>query len=259
MNRQHLLEWEDLPWFPGTLRNLMTDYLRHAIHVFRMAKPVVPILNRLLTETGQSTIVDLASGGGGPWPSLAPALTADHPELRIVLTDLYPNVPAMEHVRDAVGSAVEIRRTPVDARAVPDDLPGLRTQFLSLHHFTPEQVRGIFGNAVAGGHPIAVFEFQERSLSNAVQFAFSPAFVAVLTLGIRPFTWTRLIYTYVIPIVPLLIMWDGIVSVLRTYTTEEVNAIIETVPGSETYDWDVGSEKTGPITVFRAIGVPRPG
>jgi hypothetical protein len=257
MHRRHLFEWEDLPGFPSVLRDLMTDYLRHAVQVFGLARPVVPILEELLERTGQRTIIDLASGGGGPWRTLAPALRASHPELRIVLSDLHPNVAALEATRDVAGPGIEVRHEPLDARTVPGDLEGLRTQFLSLHHFEPDDVRAMLGRAVAGGHPIAAFEFQARSLGQAIQFALSPIFVLILSLMIRPFRWRRLLFTYLIPLVPLLIMWDGIVSVLRTYTVQEVNEIIATVPGGETYTWDVGIERSGPATVFRLIGVPR--
>jgi len=258
MRRRQLFEWEDLAGFPSVLRDLMTDYLRHAVQVFGLAKPVIPILDELLERTGRRTIVDLASGGGGPWRTLAPALRARYPELRIVLSDLHPNVSALERTRDVAGPGIEVRREPLDARSVPGDLEGLRTQFLSLHHFAPEDVRAMLARAVAGGHPIAAFEFQERSVAQVIQFALSPIFVLILSLTIRPFRWRRLLFTYLIPIVPLLIMWDGVVSVLRTYTVEEVNQIIATVPGGETFAWDVGIEKSGPATVFRLIGVPRP-
>ena len=79
----------------------------------------------------------------------------------------------------------------------------------------------------------------------------------LLTPAIRPFSFRRLLFTYLIPVVPPAVMWDGIVSVLRTYTVDEVNAIIATVPGADTYRWEVALTTEGRVTLFHAIGQPR--
>lgn len=255
MKRRHLFEWEDFPWFPATLRNLMTDYLRHVIIQFKMYEPVVPVLERLLDRTKLTTIIDLASGGGGPWAALAPALLEKHPQLKVLLTDLYPNVQAMESVKNAAPDNIEVMKEPVNVLQVPNELRGLRTQFLSLHHFKPEQAKAIFQNAIKSNQPIAVFEFQERSLAQVIQFALSPLFVLLLSPFIRPFTFNRIFFTYIIPVVPICVMWDGIVSVLRTYTSSEVKAIIESIPDADTFEWDIRSEKHGQVTCFQAIGL----
>ncbi|QDU83770.1 hypothetical protein Pla163_08710 [Planctomycetes bacterium Pla163] len=257
MRRLHLFEWEDQFWFPATLRDLMTDYLRFVVALFKMSAPVVPLLDRLLTETGSTRIVDLASGGGGPWGTLAPALRESHPDLRVTLTDRYPNLSALRVAAASAPEVIEIRTEPVDALDVPDDLDGVRTQFLSLHHFRPDQVRAIFANAVAAGRPIAVFEFQQRDLAHLIRFALSPVFVLLLSWAIRPFSLRRILFTYLIPVVPLLIMWDGVVSVLRTYTPDELERIVASVPGAAGYDWDVGAATEGQASVVRAIGRPR--
>ena len=257
MKRYHLFEWEDQAWFPSRLRDLMTDYLRHVTVLFKMHEPIVPILDQTLKATNSDTIIDLASGGGGPWPALAPALRDIHPNLKVVLTDLYPNVKALEAVRQTAPDVIEVRKESIDALHVPDDLPGLRTQFLSLHHFEPAHVKLIFQNAITARQPIAVFEFQQRTPAHILQFALSPIFVQLLSFTIRPFSVARLLFTYGLPLVSFFVMWDGIVSALRTYTPDEVRAIITTIPEANLYDWDIRAEKAGQVTVFRAVGTPR--
>lgn len=257
VKRLHLFEWEDQAWFPATLRDLMTDYLRFVVGLFKLSAPVVPLLDRLLAETGATRIVDLASGGGGPWRTLAPALRESHPDLRVTLTDRYPNLAALRAVAASAPAMIEVRAEPLDALDVPPELDGVRTQFLSLHHFRPDQVRAIFQNAIEARRPIAVFEFQQRDLAHVVQFALSPLFVLLLSWAIRPFSLRRLLFTYLIPVVPLLVMWDGVVSVLRTYRPDELERIIASVPGADGYLWDVGAHKEGAASVVRAIGRPR--
>ena len=256
LKRRHLFELEDQTWFPVVIRDLMTDYLGHVVGLFDMHLPVVAMISRLIDSTGCDRIIDLASGGGGPWPKLGPALQSQHPELKVVLTDRYPNLRALERVRAKNPDIFDVRNEPVDARDVPEELSGIRTQFLSLHHFQEHDVRRIFENAIDGNHPIAVFEFQQRTLSNAVQFALSPIFVLILTLMIRPITLSRVLFTYLIPIVPLAIGWDGVVSVLRTYTPEELESIVRSVEGSDGYEWSFGVDRSTRVPCVYAIGKP---
>ena len=258
--RLQLFEWEDLPWFPAVIRDCATDYLRHVTGVFNMHVPVVSILAPLLRQRGAAQVVDMASGGGGVWPKLAPALVEelaqDGLDFDVTLTDYYPNIVALAWVASLAPNVINYRSTSVNALDVPADLPGVRTQFLSLHHFSPDNVVRILENAVQAGEPIALFEFQKRDWAHIIQFALSPLLVLLMTPMIKPFSWRRLFFTYLVPVVPLLVAWDGVVSALRTYTVAEVEAMIARVDGHETYGWEVQSRKQGLVTVFSAVGWP---
>ncbi len=58
-------------------------------------------------------------------------------------------------------------------------------------------------------------------------------------LKIRPFRWSRLLWTYLAPIIPLVLLFDGVVSCLRTYQPQELREIIEKLSVSE-YQWQIG-------------------
>lgn len=257
MRRYHLFEIEDQPWFPAFLRDYMTDFLRSVSDWMHLFEPAVPILECGLQATGGTTIVDLASGGGGGWRKVAGDLAPRVPGLQIVLTDLYPNRTALERLMAAAPTVFRLESQPVDARAVPPELTGLRTQFLSLHHFRPEQARRILQNAVDSGAPIAIFELQQRGIVDALKFALSPINVLLTTPLIRPFRWGRLFWTYLIPIVPLAVMWDGVVSVLRTYTPDELREMVAGLDGGETYEWEIGVAKGGKAPMPYLLGYRR--
>ena len=61
-----------------------------------MYKPVVPILIDLLKQT-TTQIIDLASGGGGGLVKLERTSEKEIPEIKINLSDFYPNIPAFEN------------------------------------------------------------------------------------------------------------------------------------------------------------------
>lgn len=256
MKRKHLFEFEDQKWFPGFLRNYLTDFLQFVSNKFNVYKGAVPLLSQTLTKSGNTTIVDLASGGGGGLINLVSMLEKEHPDLNVVLTDYYPNEKAFSFTAKQ-SPRFSYRTESIDARNVPSDLKGLRTQFLSLHHFREEDAVKILQNAVDAKSAIAMFESQERNIKSVIAMIFSPLNVLFVTPMIKPFSARRIIFTYIIPLVPLFVMLDGILSALRTYTVPEMEELVSRVKSHETYDWKIGKVKSGPATILHLIGTPK--
>jgi hypothetical protein len=232
--RLHLFEFEDQSWFPALVRDLATDYLCFIQSALRLDRPIVPVLATALRATGAREILDLCSGGGGPAVSLERALGDLGVSVRIRLTDRFPNRGAFQRIAQASRGQISFVPESVDARSVPPRLKGFRTIFNSFHHFRPADARRILRDAVDAGQPIAVFEYPERSgLVIFLTFCLTPLLVALLTPLIRPFRWSRFLFTYVLPLVPLICWWDGVISHLRAYTVDELRMLAsEATPGS---------------------------
>lgn len=236
MRRLHLIELEDQPWFPTVIRDLATDYLQFIQERFRIDRAMTPLVRRALDEGRADQIVDLCSGGSGPLLGVVTDLAAEGRTIRATLTDLYPNLPAFEKIAAASRGLVRYERDPIDARRVPPRLAGLRTIFNAFHHLRPADARAVLHAAAADRQPIAILEISERSLRTA-PVLLSPLFVWIATPFMRPFTWPRFFWTYVLPLVPLTVLWDGIVSQLRAYTVDELYGLAE---GSAPMRWEAG-------------------
>lgn len=238
--RLHLFEFEDQPWFPALIRDFATDYLCFVQSALRLDRPIDPVLAAALRATGAREILDLCSGGGGPAISLQRALAAVDLAVRITLTDRFPNRRAFQRIAEASRGQISYVAESVDARCVPPQLKGFRTIFNSFHHFRPADARRILRDAVEPGQSIAVFEYPERSgLIIFLTFCLTPLLVALLTPLIRPFRWSRFLFTYVLPLVPLTCWWDGVISHLRAYTVDELKMLAsEAAP--ESYQQDAG-------------------
>jgi len=239
------------------VRDLATDYLRFMETKFALHRPVVPLLEEALRESGATRLVDLCSGGAGPVVSLVAELRARGLAVTAVLTDKFPNVGAFADVAGASGGAIAFERIPVDAQAVPARLTGFRTIFNSFHHFSPNAATAVLRDAVMARQPIGVFEIPERSLANLVPFLFTPLFVFAVTPFIRPFRWQRLLWTYLLPLVPLTCWWDGLVSQLRAYHPEELEALA--VRLAPVHRWRAGRVPVGhvPGHLTYLIGLPQ--
>jgi hypothetical protein len=239
VRRLHLFEWEDSPHFPAWLRRYLTDLLRHQLGSVYL--PAVPLLARWLRQCGCDSVVDLCSGSGGPWPVLRPALAAAGVEVEVMLTDRFP--------------APGVRR--VDARAIPPELRGCRTLFTAFHHFPPAEARALLARAAEERVPIAVFEFTARRPARLLGMLLSPALVWRDTLALPDRGWPRLFWTYLLPVVPLVYLWDGLVSNLRSYTPDELRRMTDSI-GEPAYEWEIGGV-AGPLEITYLLGTPAAG
>jgi len=256
VSRLHLLEIAEQPWCPRAVRDGLTDYLAFVVDRGRAYAAAVPLLARALDATRPSVsapaaVVDLASGAGGPWKALAAELAELDVPVRVCLTDLHPNADAYARLAAESGGAVAGRAEPVPADAVPPALYGFRTMFSAFHHFAPAAARRVLADAAARGAGIAVFEATRRDVRAVVLTLLTPLLVLLATPFIRPFRWSRLLWTYVVPAIPLVVLFDGVVSCLRTYTPDELRALAAGIDGLR---WEAGEAGSGPVPVTYLLG-----
>lgn len=265
MRRLHLFEFTDLPGCPEPVRRLVTDYLRFVLWLFRVEELLTALLRRLLDRSGARRLVDLCSGASGPLVPLLRRLGGA--PVSALLTDRFPNLPALEAAAAQGGGAIDYVPTSVDATAVPPELEGARTLFQSLHHFPPPLARAILGDAARRGAAIGIFEVTAREALPILSSFLLIPLVLVITPFIRPLTPWRLLLTYVLPIAPFVIFWDALVSSLRSYTVDELRALTEGLPegaggdgsAAGAYVWEAGQLRHRGFPVTYLLGYPRPG
>ena len=257
-SRMHLFEFGDQEWLPEAWRRYITEYLQFML----VHGPFdgLPALVSRVAEGAEGSIVDLCSGSGGPWEMYLEEPLDQFAGVEVVLTDLRPNAEAFERIEQTTDGRASGYDRPVDATDVPAELEGPRTIINAFHHFRPETARSILADAVDRGEPIGVFEVMDRRLSTILSTLLVPLFVVLMTPFARPFRIGRIFWTYLIPVMPLLIFWDGLVSALRTYSPAEM---LEMVEAFDDYDWEAGrvpaGEGPGPARITYLVGRPLDG
>ncbi|NTU79574.1 MAG: class I SAM-dependent methyltransferase [Chloroflexales bacterium] len=259
IHRMQLVELEDLPWLPASLRDMATDYLQMLLHISNPYATIAPHLRRAMDAAGGGRVLDLASGGGGPWARLLPLIAAGGAPAHVTLSDRYPNSEAFAQACRRFPGVVDACHEPVDATRVPPGLAGLRTIFSAFHHFPPNLGRAIIADAVRQGRGIAIFEATQRDVATIAAMLLTPLLVWLLTPLIRPLTPARLMLTYLLPVIPAIVLFDGLVSCLRSYTADELRALVDRVEGAEGYRWEIGEEPAlgSPLKITYCVGVPR--
>jgi hypothetical protein len=255
MQRIDLPEIEDWRGCPAWVRDAMTGYLQTVIELSRPYAVVAGHLAALLRERGTPKVVDLASGAGGPWPLLLDALRGEGVEAEVTLTDLNPNLRAAGELERATG--VTYHREPVSALAVPSSLPGVRTMFTGLHHFDRQDLATILRSAQEARVPFLAAEATHRSPRGILVTLLIPLLVLLLMPRVKPRRIVPLVLTYLPPVLPLLIGWDGLASTLKTYRAEELESVVAEIR-EPAYDWSVQeiSVPRAPIPVTLLVGRP---
>ncbi|KAH8903498.1 hypothetical protein BR93DRAFT_884960 [Coniochaeta sp. PMI_546] len=210
--------------------------------------------------------IDFCAGAGGPTPSIEKHLngslsshqhphpqpksyadaaatgtpaehTSDRP-VQFVLTDLHPH-PEDWAIAARESQNISYESGSVDAADAPPELVGryksegkkvMRLFSLAFHHFDDPLAKAILKNTVETSDAFAIFELQERNIAS---------FFTLIAFGIGCFVlapyfawkWrspVTIIFTYLIPILPFVLVFDGWMSALRTRTPDEVEALLRT-------------------------------
>ena len=254
----HILTARFPPWFRGRVQAALTRAWVMRVPVVQSASPaslVAGILKKEVLEKASQMstrkpqkpwiMIDFCAGGGGPTPSIEAILNADTSEsapTKFVLTDLHPHVDdwaraaaASPHVRYAAQPVDAAAADPAlilkEAYSVSGDAARVMRLFnLAFHHFDDPLAKAILKNTVETSDGFGIFELQDRSFG---------AFVTTLIFGLGilltapyyAYKWRSpmtLVFTYLIPILPFVLVFDGWMSMLRTRTPDEVEALLRT-------------------------------
>ena len=122
---------------------------------------------------------------------------------------------------------------------MPSSLVGVRTMFSGFHHFRPDAARAILKDAFDQRRAICIFESGSGGWLNFSQALGHPLALLAVMPFVRPFRWPYLLFTYLIPLIPLSLLWDVIVSFLRLYSPKQMATMTEDLQAPD-YSWEIG-------------------
>jgi len=225
------------------------------------SQSLAAIVAKAIKKTGATSIVDLCSGSGGPMLEVVDLLKKDHgiEDLSIELTDLYPNKKMAQQINSQNNPNVRYTENPVDATNIDKNKKGLRTMICSLHHMKPEVAKEILKDAKEAHQPICIYEISDNSMPPTflwwLALPFNFIFALVVSLMVRPMSWQQIVFTFLIPIIPICFAWDGAVSNTRTYTLNDMDELLEGLH-ADNYQWEKGSIKGKGGNKLYLLGLP---
>lgn len=198
-------------------------------------------------------ILDCCSGAGGPVPTIEAIVNeqrrvSNQKPIAFVMTDIKPHVEAWKKVSagrphlNYINKSIDATNAQ-DVSAIHLDFqtgdPSHRTRkviqlfCLSFHHFDDKMAQRVLKSTFETTDAVIIMELQDRRI-----FSFVLMILNFFYLHIATPLWfwndpLHMALTYVIPVLPAIVVFDGIVSCLRTREPQEVMAIVHAVADND--------------------------
>jgi hypothetical protein len=213
-------ELEDFDWFPPVLRRFQTEYIGQLVAWTQIYHPLLQHLQIYRQKHLYSSIIDLCTGNGDPILYLTRRLSDPIP---VVLTDKFPHLPP-----DHLPAQVEVQKAPLDVLSANFEAGRLYTMFNAFHHFSTKEQLCILRRLQASGSPFLIVEILQPTLFDAVKILITTTIGQwLLAPFIRPFSWLRLLLTYILPVNILTVTADGLISVAKSKSLREYKQLSE--------------------------------
>ncbi|QTN38157.1 hypothetical protein HZ996_03055 [Cryomorphaceae bacterium] len=217
-----LFEFEDLPGFPSSFRRWQMDYIRFAVDLLN---PYGSIEAPWKDQKAPKTWVDLATGTGGPVPQFLRRWLKTSETCHLIRTDRFPSEEGVEYL---------------DLRSDAFPPAEFYTLFNAFHHFAPADQKDIMAKMSTGTYAL-IAEPLSRSVFTFVGiFLLTGLLHWIFAPFVRPWSWRRMLWTYPIPVMPIVTCWDGLVSVLRAPRQKELETLARQASTSR-FHWSVES------------------
>ena len=234
--RMQLFEIADREDFPSELRTYMVSFLDRLHQMVGSADVLAERMATRMQTEGLERVQDFCSGHAGLASDVFQRLQTSKNGLRWSLSDKFPQEVSLPEGMVYHTDSLDV----TDVAAWPIASKTLYTIFCAFHHFTPEQTRRILEHAQQHRLPICIFEMSNNAQPKYIWWlAILSAFLTclLLTPTIKGVTARQLLFTYILPILPFCIAWDGAVSNARTYTPADLQQLTAGLDAG--YTWEI--------------------
>jgi len=266
MKRIQLFEFEDFSWFPGWLRVCMTNLIVILQKGLGVPELLAGLIADVMKKKKLSHIIDLGSGSGGAMPEVLHSLHALEglEEVTLTLTDLFPNSTMLKKFNTDTYDKISYHEASVDATNFETAPNGLKTMVNCFHHMPPKKARAILESAQRTKQPLLIYEMGDNNIPLLIWWLLLPISLIILiimvlfmTPFVKPLTWRQIVFTYLIPVIPICYAWDGQASLPRMYTLKDLDQLLEGL-GSGSFAWQKGHavKKNGKKQGIFLLGLP---
>lgn len=223
-----LFEFGDLDCVPNWYHVYLREYLVFFYKVFGYYKLWVPAFTQFIKQTKAKEIMECCSGAGEPLVLIDAQLDRKEVgELNYFLSDIRPNPEVTKRFNQSENTRFHYIDKSVDVTQDLAEFDCPKVFINSFHHFTPDQVQKIMGYSFEHKNEIIILEYVRKSVMGVLSMVMGPI-VVLLTL---PFVVklkdlpVMAFFTYLLPIFPLMMLWDGVVSCMHEYSEHYLRGV----------------------------------
>jgi len=215
MRRKQVRQIINNNWLPAVLKTNIREFLDWFVLKVNATKPFVPVLNEALKTSDKKRIINVDFGLGAGIKSVASLLDKD----------------------------LEIES--ISIKDFNTEQQGLYTFINCFHQLNKEQAQDVLEQIAISKNPVVALEGNNDSLWQIIGMTvFVPLTVLLASPFVKPFHWSRLMFTYLIPILPLIIMIDGCLALLKLYNPEDLKELTSDIIVGN-YKWQSGKNDNG--------------
>ncbi|MCB0422148.1 MAG: hypothetical protein KDD61_14210, partial [Bdellovibrionales bacterium] len=222
-----LFEFGDQKWVPEWYHDGLHDYLLFFYRTFSYHKLWREDLEHFIESEKNEFVLECCAGLGECLPMVledSSVLQRNHK--RVLFSDLFPHKRAVEKFKDS--NFYSYCSFSVDATEVPKSLETSKVFINSFHHLNPKVAKKVLLDSIESNNRVLVLEY----VSNSIVAYLTMVCGASLTFVTLPFVVQRknlffsAFFTYIVPLFPIMLLWDGLVSCFRHYSLKEIKKLL---------------------------------
>ena len=211
MKRKSVVQFSNSSWFPVVLKRCIYEFMTWFVGKVGAAKPFLPVVNEGLNYADKLVIIKKDVGAG--FETLDPL------------------------IKDS------IPRTFVSEDEI--ETKGLYIMVNSFHQEKPENAKEILRKVSDIKQPIVIVEGNNDSLWQVFGMTVIVPLTVILTAPfVNPFRVSRIIFTYLIPVLPLVTFIDGFLALFKLYAPKDLDELVSDLK-AEDYNWKSGKIDNG--------------
>lgn len=216
MRRKQILQIINSNYCPRLIKKLVSEFLSWFVLKTNATKAFLPVINDVLHRSNTKSIVNLELDIGAGINTVQPFLAKN-----ITVKSL------LKHNWNTHNK-------------------GVYTFVNCFHQLPVNKAKQHIEAIVKSDNPIVVVEGNNDSLWQIIGMTiFVPLTVLLTSVFVKPFQWTRILFTYLIPILPIIIMVDGCIALLKLYNPSDLKTLVSSIDYSKKYSWDIGKKPNG--------------
>lgn len=220
---------------PRLFMRLVDEFLDFIVGSVCANRPFLPLIDELTTKHPEASLVAYDALGGGGLAHIASELHQKSPSLKIFMRDQSVEIERSQFL-DQVAQGVlqwQVPGSKVPAKSIAISIN-------AFHRLKSGDDLEFLKNLAANHDGILIGEGNNKSMRQVIGMTIIvPLFVLLTTPFIKPFRLSRLFWTYLIPVMPLMIVWDGIATLFRLHTPEELMSLAERTDRGD-FEWRSG-------------------
>lgn len=213
MKRKQAPQITNAKWFPNFLTRCVHEFMTWFVNKVNAAKPFIPLIEEGLQHAERIVVINKKCGAG---------------------------FETVDRLLDE-----KIKRVFVDADYFTASEEGLYLSVNSFHQFSVDEAKDILKQIAENKQPVVVVEGNNDSLWQVFGMTVIVPLTVLLTAPfVKPFRFERILFTYIIPVLPIVTFFDGFMALFKLYAPKDLDELTTSIK-AEGYSWRTGKLDNG--------------